>query len=143
MDDNTLQILQFSQQGFPCSQIMIKMGLALKDEDNPDLVRAMHGLALGCFTEKATCGALTGACCLISLFGGRALPDEYPHENLQDMTAELVDWFDETYGSVYGGMICRQIRMDGGPAEKKQRCGEIIVNTCNKALEIMAAHDLV
>lgn len=143
MDATTLQIMQLSQQGFPCSQIMIKIGLDIKNEDNPDLVRAMHGLALGCFTEQATCGALTGACCLISLFGGRAYPDEYPHENLQNMINELVDWFSETYGTIYGGMICEQIRMTGSPAEKKQRCGEIIVATCNKALEILAENGLI
>lgn len=143
MDNNTIQIMRLSQQGYPCSQIMIKMGLAIKGVDNPDLVRAMQGLAVGCFTEKTTCGALTGACCLISLFGGRAEPDEYPHENLQTIIADLVNWFETTYGGVYGGMLCMQIRQEGSPAEKKVRCGEIIENTYNKAIELLLAYDLI
>lgn len=143
MDDNSLKIMQFALQGYPCSQIMLLMGLEIKGEDNPDLVRAMQGLAQGGFNEKMTCGALTGACCLISLFGGRAAPDEYPHAELKDMVTELVDWFDDTYGATYGGMICHEIRRDGDAMEKKQRCGDLIAATCHKALEILAQRELL
>ena len=142
MDANTLKILQLSQQGYPCSQIMLLMGLEVKGEENPDLVRAVQGLAQGGFNEKMTCGALTGACCMISLFGGRAYPDEYPHLELKDMVTELVDWFENVYGKEFGGMICCDIRQNGNALEKKQRCGDIIAATCNKALEILAQREM-
>jgi len=41
------QLMQLRRQGFYCSQILILQGLEMTGKTNPDLVRAMHGLAGG------------------------------------------------------------------------------------------------
>jgi hypothetical protein len=71
MDAYKIRMLQLAKKGYYCSQILVIMGLEARGESNPDLVRTVGGLARGCGEGSCTCGALTGGCCLLSLFAGR------------------------------------------------------------------------
>ena len=64
--DEMLKMLELSGQGFHCSQILLFLGLEAQGKSNPDLIRAMSGLAGGVGFCGDTCGALTGGACLIA-----------------------------------------------------------------------------
>ncbi len=58
--DNLERMGEMKAQGFYCSQILIKPGLELQGKENPDLVRAAHGLAGGLGFSGELCAALSG-----------------------------------------------------------------------------------
>ena len=90
MNEATLRMITLAGQGFFCSQILLSMGLEAQGKSNPDLIRAMAGLAGGLGFTGDTCGALTGGACLLSLYAGKGLPEEQEDEKLNLMISELV-----------------------------------------------------
>jgi len=140
MNDVMIRLLQLSRIGYGCSQILIRLFLEARGEDNPALVRAMAGLAYGCGAGRATCGTLTGGCCALALYAGKGTDDEAGSERLLLMLQELTDWFGEQVGGPHGGIACETIVGVEGPAAARQRCGAIVADTYAKVLEILAAH---
>jgi len=140
MDDVMMRMLQLSQKGYGCSQILIRLFLEARGEDNPALVRSMAGLAYGCGGGRATCGTLTGGCCALALYAGKGEDGEAGSERLLLMLQELSDWFENQVGGPHGGMACETIVGVGGPAAARKRCGAIVADTYAKVLEILAAH---
>ena len=138
MDDVRLEMLSLSQKGYYCSQIILALGLEAQGGRDPDLIRAAAGLALGAGDDAGTCGALTGAACLIALHGGKGQDSETEADEFWLMLAELWEWFRAGVGSAHGGLGCGQI-LDGG-APSKERCGPIIADAYAKAMEILAEH---
>jgi hypothetical protein len=67
MDDTLIRMMQLGQQGYTCSQIIMLLGLEVRAESNPGLVRAMAGLAYGC-----------GSCCRSSMTGSANIPVAQP-----------------------------------------------------------------
>jgi hypothetical protein len=76
MDDHMIRMMQLSQKGYVCSQIIMQLGLDMREEENPSLIRAMAGPAYGCGSGKATCGALIGGVCLLALYAAKGSDDE-------------------------------------------------------------------
>jgi hypothetical protein len=140
MNDVMIRLLQLSRIGYGCSQILIRLFLEARGEDNPALVRAMAGLAYGCGAGRATCGTLTGGCCALALYAGKGTDDEAGSERLLLMLQELTDWFGEQVGGPHGGIACETIVGVEGPAAARQRCGAIVADTYARVLEILAAH---
>lgn len=139
MNDYTIRLLQLAGENYPCSQIIIMMGLELSQKSDPLLVKAMSGLAGGCRTGACTCGALTGGCCLLGMYGGRSPEDEEPSDNSIAMVIELVDWFEETYARKFGATICDSIKnFDDDEEPQPLRCFGITEAVFNKCLEILA-----
>ncbi|RPH90627.1 MAG: C_GCAxxG_C_C family protein, partial [Desulfobacteraceae bacterium] len=93
LNDVSLRILQLSGQGYGCSQVLMQLALEARGEDNPGLVRAMAGLEYGCGGGRATCGALTAACCVLALYAGRG-GDASGTDRLPLMLQALSDWFE-------------------------------------------------
>jgi hypothetical protein len=120
--------------GYCCSQIMVKMGLDAKEKENPDLLAAVAGLCRGVHAGLI-CGTLTGGACLLSLYDKK--------EAAAFMIPQLVAWFEETYGSLYGGTSCQAI-IGGDPAKKFERCPGLMVETFEKCRELLeeAGHDI-
>ena len=108
MDDARLEMLSLARKGYYCSQIILELGLEAQGKHDPDLIRAAAGLALGAGDNAGTCGALTGAACLIALHGGKGQDSETEADEFWLMLAELWDWFRTDVGSVYGGVECGQ-----------------------------------
>jgi C_GCAxxG_C_C family probable redox protein len=140
MDDLMLRMLQLSQKGYGCSQVLIRLCLEARGEDNPALVRSMAGLAYGCGGGQATCGTLTGACCALALYAGKGSDGEEASERLMLMLQELSDWFWQHVGERHGGITCETIVGEAGPAAARQRCGAIVADTYAKVLEILTAN---
>ncbi len=133
-------MLQLAAQGYYCSQILLQLALKARGEENPTLVRTMAGLAYGCGAGRATCGALTGGCCLISLYAAKGGDTETESDRLFLMLGELADWFDQQVGGRYGGTLCETITGEEGPAAARQRCGGIVADTFAKSMEILMAN---
>jgi hypothetical protein len=150
MDEIMLRMLQLSGKGYVCSQILMKLALELRDEENPALVRAMAGPGYGCGSGSATCGALVGGCCVLALYTGDGRRDggrdgaeaELGLETLRPMQAALTDWFEERVGREDGGTICDQIVGAEGPAASRQRCGNIVAEIHTQIMAILTAHGI-
>ena len=137
--DKLIRMQELQQQGFHCSQILLIMGLEAQGKENPDLIRAMHGLAGGLGFSGETCGALTGGACLLGLYAGKGLPEEAEDVELQVMIAQLVEWFKAEYAQTYGSIACDDI-LEGNPRNKRIRCPAIVMNTHQQLKEILVAH---
>ncbi len=138
--DVMVRMLQLTQKGYGCSQILMRLFLEARSEDNPALVRSMAGLAYGCGAGRASCGTLTGACCVLALYAGKGADDEPGSERLMLMLQELSDWFDEHVGRPHGGIACERIVGAEGPAAARRRRGAIVADTYAKTLEILVAN---
>ncbi len=136
MEDDLTRITELLQQGFCCSQVLVLMGLEAQGKENPDLIRAMHGLCGGIGSAQETCGSLTGAACLLGLYAGRGQLTEAPNWQLGRMLDELADWFKEQVGQCYGGIRCADI-LAGDPANQPLRCPGIVVDTWQKAKDLL------
>ncbi len=137
--DELLRMLELAGQGFHCSQILLFLGLEAQGKSNPDLIRAMAGLAGGIGFSGDTCGALTGAACLIALYAGKGTPDEEEHPRLNLMINELVDWFTQEFSECYGGIHCREILAED-PRNQPVRCPGIITRTYGKVKSLLVGN---
>lgn len=142
MDDTLLRMLQLSQQDYSCSQIIIQLGLDLRAETNPGLVRAMGGLAYGCGSGCGNCGVLTGGCCLLALYTGKGSDEETPSDRMALMLQELSNWFRQHTGCTPNDMSCDAIVGEAGPEASRQRCGTILHETYGKVMEILTANGI-
>ncbi len=137
MDQTMLRIMELDYQGYYCSQVLLILALESQGKTNPDLVRAMGGLAHGSGFTNGFCGTLTGAACFLGLYAGKGSDDEYEDENLKHMLKDLGDWFENTFGRRYGDVTCEAIV--GDRSEIRQRCAEVVAQTYVKVLELLNA----
>lgn len=140
--ENLMRMMELKQQGFYCSQILLRMALQDRAEENPALIRAARALAGGLGFAGETCGALTGGACVLGLYAGRGLPDEPEDPRLDAMIQELVSWFKAEHGENYGGIRCEEI-VAGDPANMRARCPGIVVSTYEKSRELLLANEFV
>ena len=139
MSEEIARITQLHMQGFHCSQIIMILGLEWQGKNNPDLIRAMNGLAGGLGFNGKNCGTLTGGVCVLALYGGRGDLEERENHQLNDMIQELVEWFEETFGKEYGGIDCEHI-MNRDPWNRLTRCPDVVIKTYFKVKEILEEH---
>jgi len=136
MMDDLVRMLELSAQRFHCSQILLSLGLEAQGKSNPDLVRAMAGLAGGVGFCGEVCGALTGGACLLALYAGRGTPEEEEDPRLNLMINELFDWFSDQCTDRYGGIRCREI-LEENPANQFTRCPEIVGSIYDRVKELL------
>jgi len=136
MSEEIARITQLHMQGFHCSQIILLVGLEQQGKSNPDLVRAMNGLAGGLGFNGKNCGTLTAGACLLALYGGRGEIEERENHHLNKMIQDLVEWFEETFAKEYGGIDCKFI-MNNDPWNRLTRCPEVVIKTYFKVKEIL------
>jgi C_GCAxxG_C_C family probable redox protein len=142
VSDEIARMTQLHMQGFHCSQIIVMLGLEQQGKSNPDLIRAMNGLARGLGDCGKTCGALTGAVCLLGLYAGRGELEERENHLLNTMIQELVVWFEETFGKNYGGIDCEDILQDD-PWNRMMRCPPLVTETYFKAKELLEENGFI
>jgi C_GCAxxG_C_C family probable redox protein len=141
MMDEMLRMLELAGQGFHCSQILLFLGLDAQGKSNPDLIRAMAGLAGGVGFSGDICGALTGGACLLALYAGRGTADEEEDPRLNVMINELAEWFTQEFSECYGGIHCREILGDD-PRNQTSRCPELVTRTYEKVKFLLLENDL-
>ncbi len=137
MDDFPLRMLWLKAEGYCCSQIMLILALETQGRTNIELVRAAGGLCYGIGLSAETCGALSGASCVISLYAGKGSTEETPDYRYSLMANELTDWFKERARETYGGIRCEDIL---ARHPDKRICGQIVTETYEVAMDILVAH---
>lgn len=137
MIDEFLRMVELAGHGFYCSQILLFLGLDAQGKENPDLIRAMSGLAGGLGFSGDTCGALTGGACLLGLYAGRGKPEEEEDPRLNLMINELADWFTAEYSQLYGGIRCKDILADD-PRNQAMRCPALVSSTYDRVKSLLA-----
>ncbi len=139
MTDEFMRMIELSQEGFYCSQILLILGLEAQGKTNPDLIRAMGGLVGGMGFCGKTCGALTGGACLLGLYAGKGEAEELEDSRLNSMVAELVAWFEQEFQSAYGGIACNDI-LEQDPNNRAARCPQLVLKTYEKVNELLTAN---
>jgi C_GCAxxG_C_C family probable redox protein len=134
--DELEQLGVYRRQGFYCSQILLLQGLDQLGRSNPDLIRAMQGLAGGLGFTGELCGALTGGACLLGLYAGKGTPDQEEDPRLLFMVEDLVKWFKAEYVEQFGGIRCEEILAGSGQNQIK-RCPIIVTGVLQKAKELL------
>jgi C_GCAxxG_C_C family probable redox protein len=143
MSDDFFRMFELARQGFYCSQILLMLGLEAQGKSDPDLIRAMTGLAGGIGFSGKTCGALSGGACLLGLYAGRGATEEQEHDHFKLMVDELVEWFSGEIGSGYGGINCAEIMgEDLQHRAVASKCGGIVAATYGKVKEILAGNGI-
>ena len=136
MASDTVRMIELSQQGFHCSQILLFLGLEAQGKSDPDLIRAMNGLAGGLGFSGDICGALTGGVCLLGLYAGRGAPNEEEDPKLNLMITELVEWFSGEFGEIYGGITCSVI-LDDDPTNRTAVCPNLVAGVYEKVKSLL------
>ncbi|MHB8075147.1 DVU_1555 family C-GCAxxG-C-C protein [Desulfosporosinus fructosivorans] len=135
---DAFRIFQLATQGFCCSQIMVIFGLDEQGKENPDLIKAMHGMCGGIGRSGRTCGVLTGGVCLIGLTLGKGTPSEAGHLKIHLIVNDFLEWFENTYGSLdCDGILGHPLDVGN---EYPVQCGKIITMAYGKVQEILAAN---
>lgn len=138
LDETAFTLMELTQKGYLCSQILLILALRAQGKENSGLVRAMSGLSRGTAGQLGSCGALTGAACLLAYYAGKGSDDELENDLLPGMLEEIWEWFEETCTPRYGGITCGAILADG--ADPLQRCGPLVADIYRKCLEILLAN---
>ena len=115
MNPLLLEILPLARKGYCCSQLLMLLLLRIRGEENPPLIRAMHGLCHGMGGTEGPCGLLAGGICVLGCIAGRGKDDEQAHPSLIPLVSDYQRWFAERTER-YGGGACFQV-MEGMSAE--------------------------
>jgi C_GCAxxG_C_C family probable redox protein len=134
--DDLESMMELRSQGFVCSQIILKMGLELLGKDNPDLVRAMQGLAGGMGYTGDVCGVLTASVCLLSLYAGRSSAQEPDEPRLLFMIEDLTKWFNQEFCGNSGANHCDDI-VGKDSSKVATVCPNIVAATYQKVKELL------
>lgn len=147
MDDTQMMVLELGGKGYSCAQMVIIGGLRLMGRENPDLVRAMAGLAQGVGCSGEICGALSGGVCLLALHTGKGTDDEDALPGAVPLMDTLVEWFRNEMCSG-GGITCDailgapQAGGQSGRAMDAGRCGALVAQTWNKAVTLLSENGI-
>lgn len=136
-DDSLLSILPLAQKGYCCSQIILLLGLEAQGAEDPALIRAGSGLCYGIGGTGHTCGALTGAACLLGLHAGKGRDSEEEGERLPLMLETLENWFSEHVAGTYGGTACPDILGELSTRPDPDLCGRLVADTLDQCLSIL------
>ena len=113
--DGKIALSKYKRQGLCCAQIMVQLGLDLRNEENEQMVSAMSALCGG-FHQGLFCGALSGAAIMLSLFDSKIAR--------KDMIPELIQWFFVEFGST----DCLKI-LDEDMPNSLVKCGDLMEKT--------------
>ncbi len=130
------QLIVLRKQGFYCSQILMLQGLEMLGKSNPDLVRAMQGLAGGLGFAGELCGSLTGGASLLGLYAGKGEADQPEDPRLEFLVRDLVKWFKSEYSEQFGGIRCEEI-LAGNNQNQAIRCPILVTGVLQKVKELL------
>lgn len=130
------QLIVLRKQGFYCSQILMLQGLEMLGKSNPDLVRAMQGLAGGLGFAGELCGSLTGGASLLGLYAGKGEADQPEDPRIEFLVRDLVKWFKSEYSEQFGGIRCEEI-LAGNNQNQAIRCPILVTGVLQKVKELL------
>ena len=102
------EIMPLVSQDYCCSQVLMLLLMRKFGHENPELVRAMHGLCYGIGGSEGPCGLLTGGACMLGYIAGRGKSHESAHPSFVPLATDYQQWFAERTER-YGSIACFQI----------------------------------
>ena len=108
MTEESFRVAELLLDDFKCSHILMRLALEAQGREDPGLIRAMSGLALG-MGQGFNCGALSAGCCVIGYYAGRGGEGEHEHPELGAMLDDFAGWFNAAATGQYGGIDCSDI----------------------------------
>ncbi len=129
MTDIDTRVRELALEGRCCTQIMVRLALEERGEENEQLAEAVGALCLGLFSGIG-CGALSGGALAMWLLAGQPVDGH--------VVTELVDWFRERQGST----DCDAI-LGGDPAARLTRCPLIVAETYAEARDLLDSRGLL
>ncbi|HTX67574.1 MAG TPA: C-GCAxxG-C-C family protein [Thermoleophilia bacterium] len=129
MPDLDVRVNELGLQGRCCTQIMVRLALEERGEENEQMAEAVGALCLGLFSGIG-CGALAGGALAMWVLAGKPVDGE--------LVTQLVDWFREQQGSTDCDVI-----LGGDPSARLTRCPSIVAGTYAEARDLLDAHGLL
>ncbi len=147
-----LEILPFARKGYCCSQLLMLLLMRGFERQNPDLVRAMHGLCFGMGGSEGSCGLLTGGACVLGCVAGRGKDEESAHPSFVPLISDYQQWFADRMRN-YGGTACFQImqgiseangatRPKAGEQPNLALCGDLFAECWEKILSLLETYEV-
>jgi C_GCAxxG_C_C family probable redox protein len=142
MSDTILRLMSLQGKDYPCSQMMMIMAMEEQDCENIALIRAMAGLANGCGDGSGSCGALSGASCILALYAAKGDDSERELNAFLPMLEDMSNWFSKKTRA-YGGNLCNQITegKQGSP-EITERCAQLIADTYDVTMQLLVENGI-
>ena len=136
------RILELSNCGYFCGQILAILMLETIGEENPGLIKAMGGLNGGVGFSLGCCGCMTGGACILSYFTGKGEDTGTDDPQHRPALKEFTEWFEKEMLIEYGGTDCRDITA-GSTAKRLEYCPGIIAATYQKCMDILQERGLL
>lgn len=144
-----LDLIPDVREGFCCSQMLMLMLLRARGEDNPQLIRAMHGLGNGLGFSNGPCGLLTGGAAVLGVLAGKGQPGEEAHPSLVPVINDYALWFYQRSAG-FGGIACETVSQGlagaagagAGGTPNMLHCGPLLLECWEKLLELNDAYGL-
>jgi hypothetical protein len=127
--DIDIRVNELGLQGRCCTQIMVRLALEERGEENEQMAEAVGALCLGLFSGIG-CGALAGGALAMWLLAGSPVDG--------GLVTELVDWFRERQGTTECDAI-----LAGDPGARFTKCPAIVAETYAEARDLLDAHGLL
>jgi hypothetical protein len=127
--DIDVRVNELGLQGRCCTQIMVRLALEERGEENEQMAEAVGALCLGLFSGIG-CGALAGGALAMWLLAVGPVDG--------GLVTELVDWYRERQGTT----DCDAI-LGGDPGARFTKCPAIVAETYAEARDILDAHGLL
>ena len=130
------EVKKAAAKGLQCSQIIVHVGLKHLGKENGDIVKAAGGLVGAMGLQGATCGALTGASCLLAYCAADKLGMD-----MYLLIEELESRFEEIIAE-YPGNCCGDI-LDHDPTKlPTDVCPPIITGALQITLALLEEADI-
>jgi C_GCAxxG_C_C family probable redox protein len=129
------KILEEMQQGYHCSQIMMRLAMEMRGIDDPFTIRALGALGGGMASQRA-CGTLTGGACVLSSYFTRDEGEPEP-DGYKELVREFVSWFESENGSLECGDLVENDRM-----KRLAFCPGLMERSFEKIMEILENHEI-
>jgi hypothetical protein len=127
--DIDVRVNELGLQGRCCTQIMVRLALEERGEENEQMAEAVGALCLGLFSGIG-CGALAGGALAMWLLADGPVDGE--------IVSQLVDWFRDRQGSI----DCDAILGDD-PSARLTKCPMIVADTYAEAHDLLDVHGLL
>lgn len=143
MEETGQRVLRLSGEGLCCSQILVAMALEDQGRSNPDLMRAMAGLGMGCGTGQATCGVLTGAACVLGLMVMAGIQEPGPAPVLSSMLTQLHQWFPAAAETPPDKVSCAAVLGPEPTTASLHKCSVLVAAAYDKIMEMMKNYEML
>ncbi len=136
------EIFKLFNEGYCCSQIMMKLALFEEDKENEDLLRALNGFCIGIGNTPKVCGVLTAGIAILGLYAGKGNGTEYPKTGFSSMVDEYTEWFESEFGGLECTDLIGVVSITDWKTKEEYRikCGNILMGSYEKLREILVNH---